>query len=137
MTKHGPITAAPAFVSVDEVTAHDIERIIDAAFISAGVRTGVDMSPRMSWAECAAVGMSKAEACKHRGTSPSAALYQQKVHGIQFANGYKTPEHAARARAASRKHIEHLTDAQKVEYRVFIKNDYRPAEALAAIGATL
>jgi hypothetical protein len=46
------------------------------------------MTVMMTWEECAAAGMSKAEAARHRGVSTPMAVYHAKRLGLTFRNGW-------------------------------------------------
>lgn len=92
----------------------------------------------MSWAECAAAGMSKAEAARHLGRHVKAADYQSRAKGIVFNDGRKMPDHAKRmSDRINRWHaagLAHLTDAQRDSFKAMRKAGYSRPEALQSLG---
>ena len=77
----------------------------------------------MTWEQCAAAGMSKAEAARHRGVTVSTAVYQAKRLGLTFKDGRK--ENGSNLRdavthdlsALTRRAISKMTPAERACYR--------------------
>jgi len=120
----------------------------------------------MTWEECAAAGMSQAEAARARGRSRCSASLYAKRTGLAFREGRKDKAHAERSRQRMRglhadpdfakahaermralhadpavdmrhKHIRALDAAGLLdEYRTLMKERYTKAEALAALGVS-
>jgi hypothetical protein len=87
------------------------------------------MTATSTWAECAAMGMTQAEAARHRGVSRVAAWRWSQRSGVAFR---RIVPKKRRGSVLSR-----LTPAELAAYRICMdKGKYRRAEALAAIGRT-
>lgn len=71
----------------------------------------------MSWAECAAAGMSKAEAARHRGATDAAASDWQSRHGVKFVDG-RTGAPRKRTQATLRRAVENRSALRNVTREV-------------------
>lgn len=82
----------------------------------------------MSWRECAAAGMTQAEAARHRGMKAPAACLAAKRQGLTFRNGRSGRDGSFFAR---------LTNVEMADYRMFTRSKrLSRQEALVALGRT-
>jgi hypothetical protein len=98
----------------------------------------------MTWAECAAAGMSQAEAARHRGMTKAAACQAAKRQGLTFKPGRRDmfkgasrpPEFGRRISATmlARSWKTALSPEEHEAYASYIRRHFRKAEALRIIG---
>ena len=99
------------------------------------IQTGKVQPQKMTVEECAAAGMSQAETARFHGIHKSSVSIYAKRHGLKFADGRKTPEHAARMgkriREFHAERIAHLSEADRDHYRFLMGKGYSSDFALS------